>query len=127
MLMESVSENIQKLHALRDMGVHFAIDDFGTGYSSLSYLAKLPVDSLKIDRTFIMTMIAEPQSLTIVSTIISLAHALDLIVVAEGVETEDQLNMLRALGCDEIQGDIFSKPLPWKDCLARCDAAGPRP
>ena len=123
MMMESVSENIQKLRALRAMGVHFAIDDFGTGYSSLSYLAKLPVDSLKIDRAFIMTMMEERQSRTIVSTIISLAHALELSVVAEGVETMEQWNLLRSLGCDEIQGEVFSKPVPWAECLARCDAA----
>jgi EAL domain-containing protein (putative c-di-GMP-specific phosphodiesterase class I) len=122
MLMESVGENSQKLRALRALGVHFAIDDFGTGYSSLSYLAKLPVDSLKIDRAFIMTMMEERQSRTIVSTIISLAHALELSVVAEGVETMEQWNLLRILGCDEIQGEAFSKPVPWDECMQRCDA-----
>jgi EAL domain-containing protein (putative c-di-GMP-specific phosphodiesterase class I) len=89
----------------------------------LSYLAKLPVDSLKIDRAFIMTMSEEAQSMTIVSTIISLAHALDLSVVAEGVETEEQRNLLRALGCDEIQGYVYSRPVPWQDCLECCDAS----
>ena len=123
MLMENIGENSQKLRALREMGVHFAIDDFGTGYSSLSYLAKLPVDSLKIDQGFIMTMTEEPQSMTIVSTIISLAHALNLSVVAEGVETPEQWNMLRELGCDEIQGYVYSKPVPWEECVARCDAS----
>jgi EAL domain-containing protein (putative c-di-GMP-specific phosphodiesterase class I) len=123
MLMEHVGENSHKLRALRELGVHFAIDDFGTGYSSLSYLAKLPVDSLKIDRAFIMTMMEERQSRTIVSTIISLAHALELSVVAEGVETKEQWKLLEILGCDEIQGDVFSKPMPWQECLERCDAA----
>jgi diguanylate cyclase (GGDEF)-like protein/PAS domain S-box-containing protein len=123
MLMENIDENSRKLHALREMGVHFAIDDFGTGYSSLSYLAKLAVDSLKIDRAFIMTMTEEAQSRTIVSTIISLAHALGLSVVAEGVETHDQYDLLRSLGCDEIQGYIFSPPVEWERCLALCDAA----
>jgi diguanylate cyclase (GGDEF)-like protein/PAS domain S-box-containing protein len=122
-LMESIGDNSSKLRELREMGVHFAIDDFGTGYSSLSYLAKLPVDSLKIDRAFIMTMSEEAQSMTIVSTIISLAHALDLSVVAEGVETEEQRSLLSALGCDEIQGYVFSRPVPWQDCLECCDAS----
>lgn len=120
-LMENIGENSRKLSALREMGVHFAIDDFGTGYSSLSYLAKLPVDSLKIDQGFIRTMTQEPQSMTIVSTIISLAHALNLSVVAEGVETPEQLSMLRALGCDEVQGFVYSAPLPWAACIARCN------
>jgi diguanylate cyclase (GGDEF)-like protein/PAS domain S-box-containing protein len=126
-LMESIGENSRKLRELREMGVHFAIDDFGTGYSSLSYLAKLAVDSLKIDRAFIMTMTQEQQSMTIVSTIISLAHALDLSVVAEGVETQAQYDLLRSLGCDEIQGEIYSMPVPWAACLELCDArrAGP--
>jgi EAL domain-containing protein (putative c-di-GMP-specific phosphodiesterase class I) len=123
LLMESIGENSRKLRELREMGVHFAIDDFGTGYSSLSYLAKLAVDSLKIDRAFIMTMTEEAQSRTIVSTIISLAHALGLSVVAEGVETPAQYDLLRALGCDEIQGRIYSMAVPWEACLELCDAA----
>jgi EAL domain-containing protein (putative c-di-GMP-specific phosphodiesterase class I) len=121
--MESIGENSRKLRELREMGVHFAIDDFGTGYSSLSYLAKLAVDSLKIDRAFIMTMTEEAHSRTIVSTIISLAHALELSVVAEGVETAAQYDLLRSLGCDEIQGEIYSRPVEWDACLALCDAA----
>ena len=94
------------------MGVNIAIDDFGTGYSSLGYLARLPVNALKIDRSFIMTMIEEPESMTIVSTIILLAHSLNLKVVAEGVETEEQSRFLKLLKCDEMQGYLFSKPLP---------------
>ena len=94
------------------MGVTTAIDDFGTGFSSLSYLAKLPVDSLKIDRSFVIDMTAGPQGLSLVSTIINLAHSLKLKVVAEGVETEEQLHALRLLNCDEIQGFLFSKPVP---------------
>jgi EAL domain-containing protein (putative c-di-GMP-specific phosphodiesterase class I) len=122
MLMESVDENSEKLRELRELGVHFAIDDFGTGYSSLSYLAKLPVDCLKIDRAFIMTMTEERQSMTIVSTIISLAHALGLSVVAEGVETEAQHELLRELRCDEIQGQAYSMPVAWDACMDFCDA-----
>ena len=94
------------------MGVSIAIDDFGTGFSSLSYLAKLPVDTLKIDRSFVIDMTAGPQGLALVSTIITLAHSLKLKVVAEGVETEEQSRLLRLLSCDEMQGYLFSKPVP---------------
>jgi EAL domain-containing protein (putative c-di-GMP-specific phosphodiesterase class I) len=111
MLMEGIEENVQKLQAVRDLGVNLAVDDFGTGYSSLAYLAKLPVNALKIDRSFVDTMTRNPQSMTLVSTIISLAHALDLQVIAEGVESEEQAKLLRLLKCDELQGYLFSKPL----------------
>jgi EAL domain-containing protein (putative c-di-GMP-specific phosphodiesterase class I) len=94
------------------MGVRIAIDDFGTGFSSLSYLSRLPVDSLKIDRSFIVDMTAGPQGLSLVTTIINLAHSLKLNVVAEGVETEEQSRLLRLLGCDDIQGYLCSGALP---------------
>ncbi len=93
-------------------GVRIAIDDFGTGFSSLSYLSRLPVDTLKIDPTFVHEMTAGPQGLALVSTIVNLAHSLRLTVVAEGVETEEQARLLRSLQCDEVQGYLFSKPLP---------------
>ncbi|MCW5704885.1 MAG: EAL domain-containing protein [Bradyrhizobium sp.] len=111
MVMEGIEENVQKVQAVRDMGVNVAVDDFGTGYSSLAYLAKLPVNALKIDRTFVDTMTRNPHSMTLVSTIISLAHALDLKVIAEGVESEEQAKLLRLLKCDELQGYLISKPL----------------
>jgi EAL domain-containing protein (putative c-di-GMP-specific phosphodiesterase class I) len=114
LLMENIGTSIDKLRALQEMGVNVAIDDFGTGYSSLSYLTKLPVKSLKIDRSFIMTMVDEPESMTIVSTIISLAHALRLSVIAEGVETPEQAKLLRLIGCDQAQGYLFSKPVSWE-------------
>jgi EAL domain-containing protein (putative c-di-GMP-specific phosphodiesterase class I) len=84
----------------------------GTGFSSLSYLAKLPVDTLKIDRSFVTEMTTEPEGLALVSTIINLAHSLSLSVVAEGVETEEQSRLLRLLNCDEMQGFLYSKPVP---------------
>lgn len=112
LIMEDVKHSIGNLQAIRAMGVSIAIDDFGTGFSSLSYLAKLPVDSLKIDRSFIIDMTAAPEGLALVSTIISLAHALKLKVVAEGVETEEQSRLLRLLNCDQMQGFLFSKPVP---------------
>ncbi|MGZ5142354.1 MAG: bifunctional diguanylate cyclase/phosphodiesterase, partial [Burkholderiales bacterium] len=112
MIMEDVKRSVASLQAIRAMGVTIAIDDFGTGFSSLGYLSKLPVDTVKIDRSFIMDMTAAPEGLALVSTIINLAHALKLKVVAEGVETEEQSRLLRLLSCDEMQGFLFSKPLP---------------
>ena len=112
LIMEDVAGTIDKLKILRDLGVSIAIDDFGTGYSSLGYLAKLPVHSLKIDRSFIVTMADNSDTMTLVSTIISLAHALRLKVCAEGVETEEQAKVLRLLRCDEMQGYLISRPVP---------------
>jgi PAS domain S-box-containing protein/diguanylate cyclase (GGDEF)-like protein len=117
LLMEDVEANIEKLSALRALGINIAIDDFGTGYSSLGYLAKLPVQALKIDRSFIITMNKDPNALTLVSTIISLAHSLRLKVIAEGVDSEEQAKFLRLLRCDEMQGYLFSKPLPAEDLV----------
>ena len=111
-IMADVKQVIASLQVIRNMGVSIAIDDFGTGFSSLSYLSKLPVDTLKIDRSFIIDMTAGPQGMALVSTIINLAHALRLKVVAEGVETEEQSRLLRLLGCDEMQGFLFSAALP---------------
>jgi diguanylate cyclase (GGDEF)-like protein len=111
-IMEDIEANIAKLRQLRSWGIGIAIDDFGTGYSSLGYLAKLPVDTLKIDRSFIITMLHSVDTMTLVSTIISLAHALKLKVVAEGVESGDQAKVLRLLRCDEMQGYLYSKALP---------------
>jgi diguanylate cyclase (GGDEF)-like protein/PAS domain S-box-containing protein len=117
LLMHDIENNIPKLRALKEMGVQIGIDDFGTGYSSLSYLARLPVDALKIDRSFITTMADQAESMTIVSTIVSLAHALKLTVIAEGVELEEQAKLLRLLNCDQAQGYLFSRPLPWNRCF----------
>jgi diguanylate cyclase (GGDEF)-like protein/PAS domain S-box-containing protein len=112
MVMDDVEASIVRLRALRELGVAIAMDDFGTGYSSLAYLAKLPLNSLKIDRSFITTMIDNIDSMTIVSTIISLARALKLKVIAEGVESEEQARLLRLLRCDELQGYLFARPMP---------------
>jgi diguanylate cyclase (GGDEF)-like protein len=111
-IMQDVKHNIASLQAIRAMGVSVAVDDFGTGFSSLSYLSKLPVDTLKIDRSFVVDMTAGPEGLALVSTIINLAHSLKLKVVAEGVETEEQSRLLRLLNCDDMQGFLFSKPVP---------------
>jgi diguanylate cyclase len=100
------------LTELREAGVGVAIDDFGTGYSSLRLLAKLPVDTLKIDRTFVQSIADTPNVLTLVSTIVSLARAFRMKTVAEGVETAQQLQMLRLIKCDQAQGFLFGRPAP---------------
>jgi diguanylate cyclase (GGDEF)-like protein/PAS domain S-box-containing protein len=110
--MEDLEQSISTLQAIRDMGVTIAIDDFGTGFSSLSYLSRLPVDTLKIDRSFVINMTKDPQGLALVSTIINLGHSLGLKLVAEGVDAEDQWRLLHLLKCEEIQGFYFSKPIP---------------
>jgi sensor c-di-GMP phosphodiesterase-like protein len=97
---------------LREKGVHVAIDDFGTGYSSLSYLYKLPLDSLKIDQSFVRQITATPSQTGIVSAIIDMGKNLKLSVVAEGVETAEELDFLRSRHCDEAQGYYFSRPVP---------------
>jgi diguanylate cyclase (GGDEF)-like protein len=118
LIMEDVDSNIRKLEEIRRMDVGIALDDFGTGYSSLGYLAKLPVATLKIDRSFIARMLDDPGAMTLVSTMISLAHSLKLTVVAEGVETEEQAKILRLLRCDQIQGYLICKPLPFDEMTA---------
>ncbi len=112
LIMEDIKHTIGTLRAIRALGVSIAIDDFGTGFSSLSYLAKLPADTLKIDRSFVTDMSAGPEGIALISTIISLAHSLKLKVVAEGVETNEQTRALRAMSCDEMQGFVLSRPVP---------------
>ena len=122
--MQDIESTIGKLHALRALCIDLSIDDFGTGYSSLAYLARLPAQTLKIDRAFISTMLEDPNNMTLVSTMISLAHSLHKKVVAEGVETEEQARMLQALRCDEMQGYLVSRPLPFDQITALLDQAG---
>src|ERR1035441_1813544 len=110
-LLEKTEDVIHKLNWIRSMGVQVAIDDFGTGYSSLRYLAHLPIDTLKIDCSFVTAMTEDADDMAIVSSIIALAHGLDLNVVAEGVETEEQRKLLRLLRCDQTQGYLFSRPV----------------
>ena len=112
LIMQDIEANIRKLRAVREMGVEVAVDDFGTGYSSLSYLTRLPINALKIDRAFIINMASKPDDLSIVTTIISLGHSLNLKVIAEGVETEEQATLLRLFKCDEIQGYLFNPAVP---------------
>ena len=105
---DDIQGNIVKLRAIRGIGIRVAIGDFGTGYSSLSHIAKLPINALKMDRAFIINVTSNPDDLSIASTIISLAHALKLRVVAEGVESKERANLLSLVKCDEIQGYLFS-------------------
>jgi EAL domain-containing protein (putative c-di-GMP-specific phosphodiesterase class I) len=116
--MQDAEENIAKLEAVRDLGVNIAIDDFGTGYSSLGRLTKLPIAVLKVDRSFVASMLDDPSAMTLVSTIISLAHTLRLEVVAEGVESEEQAKILRLLRCDQMQGYLIGRPLPFDEITA---------
>ncbi len=111
LIMKDVEENVMKLKAIQAMGIGIAIDDFGTGYSSFSHLATLPINALKIDRSFIINIANNPDHLMIASAIISLSHLLKHKVIAEGVDSSEQVKLLRGLGCDEIQGYIFSRPL----------------
>jgi diguanylate cyclase (GGDEF)-like protein/PAS domain S-box-containing protein len=127
LIMEDVRFSIASLRAIRALGVSVAVDDFGTGFSSLSYLARLPVNTLKIDRSFVIDMAEGPQGLALVATIINLAHSLKLSVVAEGVETEEQSRLLRLLDCDEMQGYLFGKPVPRDEFEAKYLAGGAPP
>jgi diguanylate cyclase (GGDEF)-like protein/PAS domain S-box-containing protein len=111
-VVDRVDETIKKMNELKSIGVGFSIDDFGTGYSSLSYLKKLPLDQLKIDRAFVRDITTDPNDAVIVETIISMAKHLQFRVIAEGVETEAQLNFLTEKGCKEYQGYYFSRPEP---------------
>lgn len=109
-LMEDTEGSIKTLSALRELGAHVAIDDFGTGYSSLSYLSRMPITALKIDQSFIFNMTKGPNDLAIVTSVISLAHSMNLSVIAEGVETEEQARLLRLLRCDQMQGFLHGRP-----------------
>jgi diguanylate cyclase (GGDEF)-like protein len=117
MVMANAEQSVRLLGELKSIGTRLAIDDFGTGYSSLAYLKRLPIDTLKIDQEFVGDITTDPDDAAITSTIITMAHSLQLKVVAEGVETLEQLAFLRAQHCDEIQGYWFSRPLSAEACL----------
>src|SRR5206468_12525941 len=110
-LMQDPEAGIRTLNALRTMGVRIAIDDFGTGYSSLGYLKRLPIDSVKLDASFVRDATRDPDDAALVMAIITLAHSLRLKVIAEGIEREDQFAFLRLLRCDEGKGYLFGKPV----------------
>ena len=116
LLMSDPEGAARTLRGLKDSGLRIAVDDFGTGYSSLAYLKRFPIDALKIDRTFVRDITTDPEDATITLAIIGLAHNLKLRVIAEGVETREQLDLLAADGCDEIQGYYFSVPTTAEEC-----------
>jgi diguanylate cyclase (GGDEF)-like protein len=122
-LVDDIDETTRKLHILRRAGVEISVDDFGTGYCSLSYLARLPVDVLKIDRSFVVRMREAGYPRNIVAMIVSLAHTLGLKVIAEGVEDREQVRLLKDLGCDQIQGYLVSRPVPAQEVEALLRAA----
>lgn len=111
-MMSDVEWAIVSLNALKELGLKLSVDDFGTGYSSLSYLKDFPVDTLKVDRSFVNNLGQGPADSAIVASIVDLAHALGLSVTAEGVENEDQLTDLRNIGCDTAQGFLLARPQP---------------
>ncbi len=114
--MEDADTTAAVMRDLKRLGVGITIDDFGTGYSSLAYLRSFPIDALKVDRSFVRTLAAEPESAQIVAAVVALAHGLGLLVVGEGVEEEAQWRLLRELGCDRVQGHLFSAPVPPARC-----------
>jgi EAL domain-containing protein (putative c-di-GMP-specific phosphodiesterase class I) len=111
-LMHEAEPALALLEALHELGVALALDDFGTGYSSLTYLHRFPVDVLKVDRSFVVNLGRDARTSTIVTGVTAMAHALGMVVVAEGVEASDQLASLRALGCDVAQGNFLAPPMP---------------
>ena len=112
MVMDDPDQCIARLNELSALGIALSMDDFGTGYSSLAYLKRLPIDTLKIDRSFVMDIEVDPNDVAICATTISMATALGLTTVAEGVETEAQAQVLRTMHCGSFQGFLFSKPMP---------------
>lgn len=124
MFMKYVSRNIEILMELKNLGSSIALDDFGTGYSSLNYLTKLPIDVLKIDRSFVVDMGINEKSKYIVENIIELSHKLDISVVAEGVEEEEQVNYLRSINCDNVQGYYYSKPKEFENVISMLNKKG---
>jgi EAL domain-containing protein (putative c-di-GMP-specific phosphodiesterase class I) len=117
-IMRDLDRTASHLRNLKELGVHLSIDDFGTGHSSLNYLKRFAVDTLKIDRSFVRDIHEDANDAAIVRAVVAMAHSLKLRVVAEGVETEAQLAFLRSLACNEMQGYLFSKPLPAEQATA---------
>jgi diguanylate cyclase (GGDEF)-like protein len=126
LLLTDSEQTLETLHRLRDLGVRIALDDFGTGYSSLSYLRSFPFDKIKIDRSFMRDLSRKGDSLAIIKAIIGLGHSLGMELVAEGVETEEQLNAVREQGCNEVQGFLFSPPMPPTAVQLLLEATGGR-
>jgi EAL domain-containing protein (putative c-di-GMP-specific phosphodiesterase class I) len=114
-LIQDNDTTLAVLHQLRDLGVRISMDDFGTGYSSLSYLRRFPFDKIKIDRSFIRDLARRDDSRSIVRAVTGLGSSLGMVTTAEGVETDEQLRLLRAEGCTQVQGFLFSPPKPLRE------------
>jgi EAL domain-containing protein (putative c-di-GMP-specific phosphodiesterase class I) len=110
LMLDNIDDIVNKMSLLKATGIGFSLDDFGTGYSSLSYLKRLPIEQLKIDRSFVQDLMTDPNDMAIIKTMLALAKSMDLSVIAEGVETEDQRNCLADLGCNQYQGYLYSRP-----------------
>jgi EAL domain-containing protein (putative c-di-GMP-specific phosphodiesterase class I) len=112
LLQENIEDTITTMNALNKIGVQFSLDDFGTGYSSLQYLKRLPLDQLKIDQSFVRDLATDSSDIAVIQAIIAMASSLNLDVIAEGVETEEQRQLLLSKGCTHYQGYLFGKPVP---------------
>jgi EAL domain-containing protein (putative c-di-GMP-specific phosphodiesterase class I) len=119
-ILNDVEEAIEKMQELRRIGIRFAMDDFGTGYSSLAYLNRLPLEQLKIDQSFVRNIALSKNCSVMVRTIINIANNFNLEVIAEGVETDEQLAFLRQYGCNKFQGYLFGKPVPVQEFELLC-------
>ena len=125
-LLADTEANLATLHKLREIGVRISMDDFGTGYSSLSYLRSFPFDKIKIDRSFVNDLTQRPDCMAIIHAVVGLGESLGISTTAEGVETKEQLERLRAEGCTEAQGFLFSAPRPASEIAALIEATNPR-
>ena len=125
--MQNAEQSLAVMRKLKEMGVRISIDDFGTGYSSLSYLKRFPIDTVKIDQNFVRDLAQSPNDAAIVTAVISMARALKLGVIAEGVETEEQLDFLKREQCETIQGFLYSRPVPAEEFSAALRNAGVSP
>jgi EAL domain-containing protein (putative c-di-GMP-specific phosphodiesterase class I) len=119
-LMADMENAVLVMGLLRGLGIHVALDDFGTGYSSLSYLSRFPVDRIKIDQSFMRSITISPENASLAKVIVNMAKTLDIPVTAEGVETSDQVQFLRATGCDEVQGYYIGRPMTPNELLNLC-------
>ena len=123
MLLENIEDTIATMNVLKEIGVEFSLDDFGSGYSSLQYLKRLPLFQLKIDQSFVRDIVSDSHSRSIVRTVIAMAQGLNLDVIAEGVETEEQRQLLLGKGCTHYQGYLFGKPAPIEQFEASLEQA----